>query len=235
MKMSKGFIKSLLAAVYPNKCMCCGEIINDDNHLCNRCSEKIERIKSDSVCLNCGLSKADCVCKYNVYRFKKLICVFKNMGHARKVYYSYKFGKKQHYVNFLVEEMCTAIQENYCDIDFDYVCAVPDFKKFGYNHCKYIAKQLSQMLNIPFDERLLSCVKKRKKQHKSIFKERLQNVNGKYKYNYRVDGATILLVDDIKTTGATLDECAKTLLFAGADNVYCIAVLGTSMDSKQKN
>ena len=79
---------------------------------------------------------------------------------------------------------------------------------------------------------VLSCVKKVKKQHKSSIKERLLNTEGKYKCNYRIDNKNVLLIDDIKTTGATLDECAKELLFAGANSVYCITVLGSSTSKK---
>ena len=56
-------------------------------------------------------------------------------------------------------------------------------------------------------------------------KERFKNVEGLYGAKGKVNGKNILLVDDIKTTGATLNECAKQLILSGADNVYCVTGL----------
>ncbi len=234
MKTVKYFFKKLISAIYPNKCICCGELIDEDIYLCNQCKNKFERMNLDDICTDCGLEKSDCVCQYNIFRFTSLICAFKNTGRARKAYYSYKFHKKQHYVKFFAKEMCIAIEKCFSEIKFDLICSVPSYKKIGYDHSGYIAKEISKILNIPFSNDLLCCIKKSKRQHKSSFKERLTNVNGKYIANYRVDNLNILLIDDIKTTGATVDECAKVLLFAGANSVRCATTLGTVTDKKQK-
>ncbi|MBR5473347.1 MAG: ComF family protein [Clostridia bacterium] len=234
MKMVKNFLNLLLSAIYPNKCVCCGKIINDDYYICDHCDKLIERNNIDNICLNCGFQEQDCVCKYNVYRFNSIICVFRNEVYARDAYYAYKFSKKQHYANFFAQEMCEAIQKVYSGIEFDVICAVPSFNKLKYDHSGYIAQLISKELNVPYTKCLLTCIKRSKKQHKSTIQERLCNVDGKYKVNHRVDNLKILLVDDIKTTGATLDECAKELLFAGAKSVYCVTALGSSNSQKQK-
>ena len=233
MKNVKTFFRWLISTIYPNKCMCCGELIDEEDFLCHRCNNDLERINLDDICLECGLEKSDCVCQFNVFRFTSLICAFKNTGSARKIYYSFKFQKKQHYVKFFANEMCSAIKKCYLGVKFDLICSVPSYKKFGYDHSGYIAKEISKILNIPLRNDLLYCVKKTKKQHKSTFKDRLINVNGKYSANYRVDDLNVLLIDDIKTTGATVDECTKVLLFAGANSVCCATTLGT-VTEKQK-
>ena len=235
MKTVKTLFKIFFSAIYPNKCICCGEILDEDICICNNCNSVIERINHDDICLACGLEKDNCVCEYNVYRFDALVCAFKNTGLARRTYYSYKFAKKQHYVKFFAEEVYRIIEHCYGDINFDIVCAVPTYQRFGYDHSGYIAKSVAEKLNIPFADRLLCCLKKGKKQHKSTISERLRNVDGKYGVSYRVDNKKILLIDDIKTTGATVDECARTLLFAGADSVYCATVLGAVPKDKNKN
>ncbi len=227
MKDVKKFLNVLLTAIYPNKCICCSQIINEDRFLCEKCDLLIERNNLDDLCFCCGFEHKDCVCKYNVYRFHSLICLFKNVGFARSAYYAYKFSKKQHYVKFFAYEMCNAVLKYYKDVHFDYICCVPATNRYGYDHSGYIAKEMSKILNIPYANGILSCDKKTKKQHRSTIRERIENTDGKYKFNYKLENACVLLVDDIKTTGATIDECAKMLLYAGADNVYCITTLGT--------
>lgn len=231
MKIYKYFI----TAIYPNKCIGCGDIIKENRTLCDYCEKKIERNSLENLCLNCGFEKNDCVCKFNIYRFNKLISVFKNKGIAQKAYYKYKFHKYQHYSNFFAKEMVNAVKLLYKDIDFDFICAVPSGKNYlkntRYNHCEYIANIMSAELGLPFLKDVLYCRKHSKLQHKSKISERLLNVDGKYDYNFRIDGKTVLLIDDIRTTGATLDECAKMLLYAGADGVFCVTALCTSVNS----
>lgn len=232
MKKVKKFLEVLISSVYPNKCIACGELIDEGEYLCCICNKNIEKINLDNFCFCCGHEMDECVCKYNIYRFAGVTCAFKNKGVARKGYYSYKFSKKQHYVKYFSDELSFVIDKSFSVKDIDIICAVPAYKKSGYDHAGYIAKEVSKKLQIPVATELLSCVKRSKRQHKSTIQERLINIDGKYKCNYRVDDLNVLLIDDIKTTGATLDECAKTLMFAGANNVYCAVVLGTGENKK---
>ncbi len=225
MKKIKLFIYELTSAIYPHKCIGCGDVLNVNSYLCDRCNTKFERIDLNNICLNCGQEKNECVCRYSIYRFNSLTSAFKNSGIARKAYYSYKFYKNQHYSKFFAKELSLAVLNCYENIRFDFICSVPSFNKFAYDHSGYLAKETSKLLDIPFEKNIISCVKKGKKQHKSTIEQRLKNVCNKYRVNKKIDNKKILLIDDIKTTGATLDECARELLFAGADSVYCATLL----------
>lgn len=226
----------ILNAVFPNKCMGCGEIIDENIEFCEYCKKHLERNNLKNICTVCGYEKENCVCKYNVYRFEKVFSVFKNSGVARRAYYTYKFKHTEHYADFFAGEISDAVKQLYGDINFECMCAVPASKGiFGaakFNHCDYLCKSVSKLLNIPYENKLLYCKERKKQQHKLSLKERLSNVNGKFGYNYGLKGGNVLLVDDIRTTGATLDECAKTLLYAGADRIYCATVLSTEMNFK---
>lgn len=231
--------RNLISAIYPNKCIACGEIIEEEKSLCDLCDKHIERNDVVTMCLRCGYEQKDCVCNLNVYRFSSLISAFKNDGVAQKAYYKYKFNKKQHYAHFFAHEMSNLVEQLYKDIKFDCVCSVPTGRKFfnntHYDHCAYITELISEELQIPYLKNILYCKRFKKLQHKSTIKERLINVNDKYDYNFKIDGKTVLLVDDIRTTGATLDECTKMLLYAGAENVLCVTALATKFKSKKEN
>ena len=77
------------------------------------------------------------------------------------------------------------------------------------------------------------CRSSKSEAHKD-YKERFKNVKGIYKANGAFGGKTLLLVDDIMTTGATLNECAAVLLRAGADKIYCVTALRTDKNDKKK-
>ena len=225
MNKFKSFFNELLSAVYPNKCICCGAIIEEGKFLCDKCDKEIDRVKLDEFCFDCGFEESQCVCKYNVFRFSSSVSVFNNGGIAKEAYYNYKFKKRQQYSDFFATQVCEVVNKCYGDINFDLICSVPSFQKHGFDHSGYIARKAAKLLNIYYDSDLLRCVKRIKKQHKSTIKERLNNVDGKYCATRKVTDANVLLIDDIKTTGATLDECARTLLFAGANSVHCVTVL----------
>ena len=108
------------------------------------------------------------------------------------------------------------------------------FLKRGFNQSEVLAEQIADILEIPFEKQLLFCKNKRKPQHKVHFKERFKNVKDVY-YSYAdITGKAVLLVDDIKTSGATLSECAKQLYIAGAAKVYCVTGLITKFKKGKK-
>lgn len=230
--------KIVLTALFPNKCVSCGEIVDEEYTLCEYCFEMAESVDFAKVCPRCGVKKSDCQCKSRVFHFAGCVSPFENEGVAQAIVYRYKFKKVHAASVFLAREMAKAVKMAYYDIDFDGIAYVPMHPikqlKRGFNQSEELAKHLSKLLNISLCDRLLSCEYRRTSQHDMDVKERFKNVKGMYKTNYKVTGKTILLVDDIKTTGASFDECAKQLLLAGADNVYCVSAVGSKTKKGRK-
>ncbi len=225
-------------ALFPNKCIACGTIINREEALCDYCYSKIERVDFFSACKRCGAPKKLCECKYRVFHFSGMTAPFYNGDVAKAAMYKYKFEKLTICANYFAYEMAKAIKNTYFDIEFDGIVYVPMSNrkrlKRGFNQSQELAKRLSKLLGVAVYNDVLLARHKPQQQHDMHLKERFKNVKGIYYYNKKVTGKTILLVDDIKTTGATLDECAKQLLLAGANDVYCVTGLLTKPKERKK-
>lgn len=228
-KILSAIISFLRAMLYPEVCISCGDIVDEGESLCNYCRENIERINPEKRCMKCGFEKKNCVCSVRVYSFQSVISLFENTDIAQRAYYKYKLFHRKHYSDYFAKALAIAIKSEFYDVDFDGICYVPSSKRSilsrGFDHSKRLAEQVSRLTGIAFMDELLICKEFVRPQHKSNFEERLKNVKGKYSFSRNVNCKNILLFDDIRTSGATLDECSLQLLKAGADKVYCITVL----------
>ncbi len=225
----KKLVDYLLWLLFPKRCAICNKLLKRTEHLCAECEEKIERI--DKVCNICGNDKRCCVCKWQVFHFRGATAVFNRGEFSKEVINFYKFRGNSEIANFLSPIMANAVKESFSDVNFDYITCVPmhPIKKFikGFNHSELLARKISKELNIPFLN-VLSKTNYKISQHTSSFEERRENVKNLY-VSKEILCENILLVDDIKTTGATLDECSRQLMFAGAENVYCVTALGNKL------
>ena len=111
------------------------------------------------------------------------------------------------------------------------ICSVPLSKERmlerGFNQSDILAKEASIRLGIPYKKGVLTKVRHTERQSHLHSRElRLENIKEAYSVSKDVAGQKFLLVDDIYTTGSTLDECAKMLFAAGASDVvgFCCAI-----------
>lgn len=141
----------------------------------------------------------------------------------------FKFNDEVILSEFFAKEMCAAISKACPEKKFDFVTCVPLTKKKrnkrGYNQSELLAKDCAKLFGTDFENALIKS-RDTTDQHELKAKERLKNLKDAFEINKSVDikGKTVLLCDDIKTTGATLYECRKTLVKAGAKDVYCVCI-----------
>ncbi len=107
----------------------------------------------------------------------------------------------------------------------------------GYNQSTMIAEELSKRLGFPVEEDLLCRVRDTGTQTRLDASGRIKNVTGAFEASPRAKGKNILLVDDVRTTGATVSECALALRKAGARNIYGVTALARELvlQASQKN
>ncbi len=221
-------IEAFLDTLYPPKCPICDKALLFDDY-CDRCSGLVQPIK-DETCFNCGMNVKFCECSRFVYHFDGMVAPYYNDGYAQEVIYNYKFNRKFTCVSLVGDVMAKTSANKFGIENIDIITFVPSslFSKRlrGYNQSELLAKQISQVLNIQLDCDILKKHNNVKTQHdiKSI-SERFKNVRDSYYFVKKIQNKNVLLVDDIKTSGATLDECARQLKFAGANKVYCVTAL----------
>jgi ComF family protein len=147
-------------------------------------------------------------------------------GSLEKVLHAFKFERH----DFLDDPLASLLENLIGDTAFDAIVPVPmsrvKQRKRGYNQAERLARALSHHTGIRC-ELLLTKRGERATQSRLPRAERAKNVRGAFKASPHAGGQSILLVDDICTTGETLRACADELLRAGAVSVAAVTVAKT--------
>lgn len=236
MKISNNITKAAISAIFPKKCAACSDAVGENDFLCDLCFKSLVMYDPFKRCIKCGLPKKNCDCSRHIFYFDGCIAPFVNSGAAKDAMYALKFRKKLSAAEFFASYMALAVKNEYREINFDAVAYIPLTKKGkfrrGYNQSEILAEKIAEIFGIPVLRNKIISANTNVSQHKLKLTERFENVRGKYTVAGECRG-NILLVDDIKTTGATLNECARQLLHAGSSGVWCIT--GVITERKNKN
>ncbi len=217
----------LLHIFFPNKCPSCHKAISSQMLFCEKCESDFvyplgERCE---VCFN---KKEYCDCAKRPKFYFRSITPFLYKNSAKNALITLKVLKNKRVAKFFAQNIVLAFDKKYSNVKIDAVIPVPLFKERqkqrGFNQSELIAEEIAKIKGVPFNNNCLKQVEKSKTQHLLNFKQRFENVKGIYKANgIPIECQTVLLVDDIMTSGATLNECAKMLRLEGVSKIYCVA------------
>lgn len=236
LKFLKKFFTNFLNSVYPPRCMSCNANVSSCHQFCEKCWSKIEFI-SEPYCHKCGLphpvhylSNKDCEsCNKLKPRFNQCKSVFRYSAVTNKLIKKFKFHDTtiygQSFAQLIFKSARSLVEAS------DFLIAVPMYKKDlkvrKYNHAFLIARALSKLAS----KKLLpdTLIKHRQSLSQSGLtrSERLKNLEKAFsiaKNHDLIKGKNILLIDDVMTTGTTLNECSKVLKRAGAKRVIVLTV-----------
>jgi len=212
-----------MSYIFPNTCIYCGQVLPDNMSVCSTCRTKLPKIQN-TICQYCGNEITMCTCKVGDFAFKRNISVYRYEGVVKTLVTRMKYHSKPQLCVFMAQQMLEAINLHYADIKFDVVTHVPMFPTKvlarGYNQSKVIACHIASKLGIN-EQQLLYKRLGMKTQKRLSRKDRRKNVHNKFYTKYDITSKTVLLIDDIMTTGSTLSECALMLKKGGAKAVYC--------------
>lgn len=206
-------------------------------------------VPRDGLCRQCGRDAAGldgeflCEdCRTHAPHFDRAACVFRFEGEARELVNAFKFRERLETRDDLVDFLEATVRARFRVEEIDCIVPIPSTVLHrwtrGYNQCALLAKPLAKRLGKPY-QNLLKRVGRPKRQGGLGEKDRRENVVGTFKFKgdatflsreNKKTPSTILLLDDIMTTGSTLSEAAKTLKAAGIGRVWTIALARSIRD-----
>lgn len=212
--------EKIINLIYPQTCGICGKINNKT--ICSKCNIQLKKQEKMGILTKEKLEENSLEMEKH---FEELMYIFKYEGQIRELILDYKFNEKSYmyktFVNFLLKNK--KIFENIKK--YDKIIPVPiskkRYKERGYNQSLLIAKEISMQISYETNnniklELVNNCLIKTKniiEQSKLNKEDRQHNIQGVYtlKNGSILTNKSILLVDDIYTTGSTVNECSRVL------------------------
>jgi len=238
MSRCAGLAGTFLDMVFPRTCTGCGKPVGRESlHVCWECLASFWPVQFPH-CAVCGnpvqglvTNKYTCqLCTGRKRHFCKARSAVHFDGGIVGIIHAFKYGQAAYLSRDLagLVAVCSAI--HYASADVDAVTFVPlhhrKERERTYNQAQLLARDLANMLGKPLLSRCLVRWRPTQTQTALTAVERRKNVHGAFRaLNEKwIEGRRILLVDDVMTTGATVDECADMLKKAGAAEVRVITV-----------
>ncbi len=232
-------LNDLSEVFFPPQCLGCAEIIHpfDNQIFCSACAPQVHFI-TGSICRICGTTFpdspaeshlcGDCLEKTPYFSCARAIFNYKDI--IFNAIHRFKYKKDLSSGEILASFMAGY---SFPDIDFtDYSLIVPvplhikRLRERGFNQALILARAIGEKRNIHVDFSVLKRHKFTLTQTSSNKKERKQNIGGAFEVTDRqkIAGKNIILIDDVYTTGATVNECTKTLIRGGAKNISVLTL-----------
>ncbi len=241
----RNFTATLLDLIYPPSCELCARSISAGRYLCADCLSALPRIKAP-FCDHCGEMfeghiEANFICpncsKLD-YAFSFARPVLFSSDHARTIIHDFKYRRCIHLARDLATILCEAFQDPRLQIALEQkwtLVPVPLYWKRKqhrhFNQSKEIAKHAAQMLQLPLCD-ALERVRATPTQTHLSRKQRLLNLKGAIRVSRRGEtyfrdnpSAGVILIDDVFTTGSTVQECAKILRKNLCENIVVVTVM----------
>lgn len=236
----------LTRLLFPGSCPICGEVEpqrmlgNGTAHICPACEKKLLRVRQP-VCLKCGKPLGEdrtrieyCMdCKNKTHSFVQGRAVFVYQGAITLGMYRLKYSNRRDYAPIFAGEAYETQKDWLRRIQPEAIIPVPLHptrrRSRGYNQAELIADALSKLSGIPLERRLVERRVNTLPQKELNVQKRKNNLKNAFQMSKNIVQLTkVLLVDDIYTTGSTVDAVAEVLMRAGIREVYvlCICIGG---------
>jgi ComF family protein len=236
--LARSVIRAALDLVYPRVCAVCGKPPGHlGGHVCWDCRAQIE-VVAEPYCDLCGDPVEGAVehayvcgaCRQEPPRFDRARSAARYRPPLDAALQRFKYGRVAALASDLSPLLVACVRAHYGRVQFDGVTYVPLYptreRDRTYNQAWLLAKQASAALELGRVATCLRRVRPTPSQTGFTARERRANVRGAFApvAPEWIEGRALLLVDDVMTTGATVNECARVLKEAGAAGVYVATV-----------
>ena len=235
----KIIIDKIINFFLPRTCFCCGADLKNKTLLCEDCFKKVEVVQG-LICQRCGvpLKYGGQYC-YNCrgskaakYRCSFIRSSLKFNEPTRALVHAFKYEKYLNIAPYFAEVMYRTFRKYPEYREATFLVPVPIYKsrqrRRGFNQAEVLAKHLSEICGIPVLNALVR-IKDTKSQTKLTREQRRKNISGAFVLSNdikeKIKKQAIILIDDVCTTSATLEECACILKKAGAREVLALTAL----------
>ncbi len=209
-----------LRMIYPQTCHFCGKI--NEEPICDECIKKVMYIK-EPRCKKCGKpvrykEQEFCFdCRRKTFAYEQGRSLWVHKGVVPWSIYQFKYHNRRIYGEFYAKELYRLYGQKLKEWGIDVIVPVPlhpkKRRKRGYNQTEIIARQLGKLTGIPVEKKWVKRIRYTEPQKKLNDKERKKNLENAFSIrNIHNKYERVLLIDDIYTTGSTIDTIAKQLL-----------------------
>lgn len=216
--------------LYPSKCPLCGEL---SDGICQKCRKRYP-VVGEPRCMKCGkpIQKDteeycyDCGKMNHSYDQGKNLWI--HQGAVSEAVYAFKYKNKRIYGEIFARELAKYYGKYLQDHHVTLILPIPLHKSRrrtrGYNQAEILARHLGDYTQIDVDCSSLVRVKKTAPQKQFNDKERKKNIKNAFALRAPINAKCVVLIDDIYTTGSTLDEATKVLKKSGVSKVYFLTI-----------
>lgn len=220
---------SLLDLLLPEPCVLCGAVLSAETRawrapVCQDCIGRLYRL-ADGACERCGMpllsERLLCIrCRDQVFHFAQARALFAYDGRMRELLHRYKTGRRRRLAGAFAGLLAAELGRSFPGLPVIPVPPRPAFGR-GWEHVGEIARQLAGRHGASVSTPLGRT--RGSEQKRLDFEARLENVRGAIVLRHGVQGQ-VVLIDDVLTTCATAEECARVLLSGGARRVHVLAL-----------
>lgn len=232
----KHILNSILCFFFPERCIFCNAVIEPHRLCCDKCAKTVHPI-SPPLCPHCGCSKVVCDCGKHRHHYQRVIAPFYYEEAVRGGILRLKRWDDPKAIDYFSKHMAAALRRECPELPFDGICYMPMTKEDRferqYNQSQLLAKAVGKAVNLPVKDVLVKRYQTTPQKRLKLW-QRKGNVLGAFDVVGSVKEESILLIDDLLTSGASLDECAKMLLIYGARSVTVLTAAVTPPEKEKK-